>query len=162
FASVTLDSSGNFSITTNLLLDGSQDGIHVEHLRGTNQFGNVSTADVSFRLLTRPPTAPTFDLAAGTADLGPESTSAGRGTLIGQTDPFVSVSVVGTSLTGLSSGTGAFQIPGVTLVMGSNTLTLRATDAVGNTSTSSSLDVTRGTSTAGANPVIVWNQATLN
>ena len=87
FAPVTLNSSGNFSITTSLLLNGSQDGTHIEHLKATDQAGNVSTLDVSFVLKTTPPTQPTFDLAAGTADLGPETTSAAHVTLVGQTDP---------------------------------------------------------------------------
>src|SRR5581483_6423143 len=81
--------------------------------------GNVPT-------VARPALTPTFGLAPGTADLGPDATSAARVTLVGRTAPGATLTLAGTGKTALASGTGAFQIPGVSLAAGDNTLTVRA------------------------------------
>ena len=119
---------------------------------------------LSITILTKPPPVPTFDLAAGTADLGPETTSSSHVTLVGQTGPGDMVFLVGASLIALASNTGTFQIPGVTLASGANALTLQAEDAAGNTSSGSPLAVTYTppTNATPPNAVIFWNQATLN
>jgi hypothetical protein len=122
--------------------------------------GNTTAADFKFTLKTIPPAMPTFNLAQGTADAGPDTTTATRVTLVGQTDPGVTVSVVGTNLSAQAAGSGAFQIPGVSLAVGANPLQVTATDAAGNTSTASRT-VTRSSSSAPPNAVIVWNQAAL-
>ena len=141
------------------------DGKHALHLLATDAAGNVSQeTNFSFTLLTTPPAVPTFDLAAGTADLGAEQTSAGHVTLIGQAGPGDTVLLAGTSLSALVSGTGTFQIPGVALTSGANVLNLQAEDLAGNIGSSTALTVTYTppTSSTPPNPVIVWNQATLN
>jgi hypothetical protein len=107
------------------------------------------------------PQTPTFDLAAGTADLGPNTTSAALVTLVGQTSPGVSVGVVGTGLTALASGSGAFQIPGVGLDLGANDLTVMATDAAGHTNHYTRTVTRSTTSSDQSNAVLVWNRATL-
>jgi hypothetical protein len=53
FAPLALDASGNFSLTTDLPLDGGADGPHAVHLRAADLAGNVSgLTDVSFTLQT--------------------------------------------------------------------------------------------------------------
>lgn len=56
FAAVTLGGDGAFDITTNLPLDHTADGQHIEHLKATDNAGNVSLVDVSFTLDTTAPT----------------------------------------------------------------------------------------------------------
>jgi hypothetical protein len=162
FTPVMVNSLGQFSFNTGLALNGTADGPQTVQLKATDNAGNTTVFSLPFTLKTRPPTAPTFDLASGTADLGPEDTSAAVVTLVGQADPGITLTLVGAGLTSQASGSGNFQIPGVSLNMGANTLSVEATDQAGNTS-STSLTVMRGSSTsAQANAVIVWNQATLN
>jgi hypothetical protein len=163
YNSVSFDASGNFALpATTFALDGSADGPHTIHVKATDTLGNSTLVDFNFTLDTRPPAAPTFDLAQATADMGPDNTSATRVTLVGTTDAGATVTLVGTSLSAVASGSGAFQIPNVSLTLGVNSLQVRAADAAGNTS-SFSRTVTRSTSTgAQPNAVIVWNQATLD
>jgi hypothetical protein len=52
---VPLSTGGSFSLTTQLALDGTPDGVHVEHLKATDQAGNVRTFDQAFTLDTVPP-----------------------------------------------------------------------------------------------------------
>jgi hypothetical protein len=139
------------------------DGPHtlVAARRGAGGTFHANSDPFTIHIITTPPTAPAFDLAPGTADLGPETTSAARVTLVGTADPGDTLTLVGTGLTALASATGGFEIPGVSLVMGANTLTVQASDLAGNTS-SSSLTVTRGKPPTTPNAVIVWNQATLS
>src|SRR5207248_220466 len=87
-------------------------------------------------------------------------TAAARVTVVGHTDPNVSVTLVETGATTLSSNTGAFQFPGVMLAVGGNPFTVEAQDAAGNTS-SYAMTITRTVATAQPNAVIVWNQAAL-
>src|SRR5262249_43786197 len=48
-SNVTFDASGNYNFMTSLATDGSADGVHTVHLRGTDRAGNVSSfTDVSF------------------------------------------------------------------------------------------------------------------
>ncbi|HVX11566.1 MAG TPA: DUF4214 domain-containing protein [Pirellulales bacterium] len=163
FSSVTISAAGNFALpATSFALDGSADGLHTIHVKATDGAGNTTVTNFNFTLDTKPPATPTFDMAQGTSDLGVDDTGATLVTLVGQTDPGATVSLVGTTLSAQASGTGAFQIPGVSLSLGANQLKVQAADAAGNTS-SYSHTVTRGSSTgAPPNAVIVWNQATLN
>ena len=150
-------SNGQYSLPLAL-----SEGNNSVQVLGTDSFGQTSLATLPVVLDDIPPTVPTFNLAAGTITPQTiETTTAARVTLVGQTDANVTLTLVGTGLTALSSGTGAFQIPGVNLAVGADTLTVVATDQAGNTS-SYSLTVTRSTASSQPNAVIVWNQATLN
>src|SRR5262249_18026625 len=84
---VTSDSSGSYSFATTLVLDGSGDGNHTAHLRGTDRAGNVSAIfDIPFTLDTTPPPV-TFDLDPrfDTVPLGDQQTHFEVVTLVGQT-----------------------------------------------------------------------------
>jgi RHS repeat-associated protein len=79
FAPHSFDTTGSFSLTTALALDGSADGEHTVHLRATDVAGNVSSlSDVSFDLETA--AGPTTDFSGWTTgQLG--GTGAGTGTV---------------------------------------------------------------------------------
>lgn len=80
---------------------------------------------------------------------------------MGQTEPGVQVTLVGTGRAALGSGSGAFTFPNVTLTAGDNTLTAQATDTAGNTATFP-LTVHYTPPTGGqTDPVITWNQNAL-
>ncbi len=158
---VTADASGKFSFPTSLKLDGTADGKHTLVLVSTDVAGNATTKSVTFTLKAAPPAIPTFGLAiADQESNAPLSTTSSAPTLTGQTDPNISVKLVQTGATARTTNTGAFQFPGVSLALGDNVLTVVATDAAGNTS-SYQLTVHRDASLAGTNPVIFWDQVTL-
>lgn len=161
--SLPLDASGNYSFLTTLKLDGNDDGQHTLHIRATDNADNSSTSDLAFTLDTQPPTVPVFDLSRGsiTTAAAAHQTAAARVTLVGHTEPNVSVALVQTGDTTVSSDTGAFQFPGVLLALGDNPFTVLAQDAVGNTS-HYDLTITRNAATAQPSAVIVWNQVALN
>jgi cyclophilin family peptidyl-prolyl cis-trans isomerase len=50
FSSVSFDASGNFSLTTNLPVDGSATGAHTVTFRARDKGGNTGTASVGFTL----------------------------------------------------------------------------------------------------------------
>ena len=165
YAPVPFDpATGNFSFPTNLpLANQASDGSHTVTFQETDLLGKAGSTTFRFTIDTVPPAKPTFDLAKGTADIGPEDTSSSQVTLIGQAGPNLTVSVEGTTLTALTTGTGDFQIPGVTLTSGANSLTVADTDAAGNSNLSDPLAVTyTPQASPPPNAVIVWNQTTLN
>ncbi len=170
FAPVSVSvAGGRFSFTTTLATDGTADGPHIVYIEATDQAGNVSPlSSLPFTLKTSlqntSPAVPTVDLAPGTANLGPETTSSSQVTLVGQASPGNTITLVGTSSSALASATGTFQIPGVTLTPGENVLTVQAVNPAGKTADSSALTVTYTPPTTATPPnaVILWNQATLN
>ena len=155
-----VSNDGQASFTLGPLADGSYTLTAADEISPGDFVGTSSP--FTLQILTAPPATPTFDLAAGTADVAPETTSATLVTLVGETSPGVMLSLVGTGLTALASDTGGFQIPSVDLAVGANTLTVEAIDGAGNSS-SNSLTVTRSaTAPSEPDPVIVWNEATLS
>jgi cyclophilin family peptidyl-prolyl cis-trans isomerase len=137
FVTVPFDSSsGNFSFTTSLALDGSADGAHTVGLQARSRAGVLSSlSTVSFTLHTKV-TTPTFDLdpASDTGVVGDHITSLATVTLTGHTDPGVSVTLTQTNAKTTADSTGKFSFTGVTLTTGANTFTVQATDSSGNTS----------------------------
>ena len=138
FMSVPFDSTGNFSFTTALPLDGSADGPQVVHLRATDRVGNVSAVqDVPFTLDTTPPPV-VFDLAPAfdSPPLGDDQTSFTVVTLLGTTEPHTPVVLQPTGASTTSDEAGAFSFTGVALQAGPNAFTVTATDPAGNVGTS--------------------------
>jgi hypothetical protein len=162
FAAVGFDPSGNFGFLTTLALDGNADGIHKVLFRGSDNAGNTFDAPFSFTLLTKAPAAPAFqiDPTANTGTAANPVTTAGVVTLIGHTDPNVTVTLVGPAFQTMSSNTGTFQFTNVPLSLGANTYTAQATDVAG--TSSFSLTINRQASAGQGNAVLVWNQALLN
>ena len=115
-----------------------------------------------FTLDTIPPAQPNFgpaqsDREASTNGL---ATTNSQITLVGQTDPDAMVTLEGTRLTAQSTNTGTFQFTGVPLVLGNNTLSVKAVDEAGNASQASAT-IQRDPSPGGVNQVIYWNQVQL-
>jgi hypothetical protein len=162
FAPVGFDASGSFHFLTALALDGTADGIHTVLFQAADKAGNTVDAPFSFTLLTHAPAAPVFalDPTANTGTSTDPATTAGVVTLIGHTDPGVTVTLAGPALQTLSSNTGTFQFTGVPLDLGANTFTAQAVDAAG--TSSFSLTIQRQASAGQENEVLVWNQAVLS
>ncbi|SEF48157.1 Ig-like domain (group 3) [Nitrosospira multiformis ATCC 25196] len=113
------------------------DGSHTLHLQAFDAAGNASAQiDVAFTLDTAAPIQPVFDLAvtSDSGTVGDHITNAAKVALVGTSEPGVSISVVGTSISALANNLGNFQLAGISLQDGANVLTLRAIDAAGNTS----------------------------
>ncbi len=124
------------------------DGTHVLHLLAVDASGNPGGFEVAFTLDTAPPPAPAFDLApaSDTAPVGDQETTLATVTLAGQTEPGMLVTLVETGAQVTASGEGAFAFTGVSLALGANTFTARATDLAGNEG-EAALTVTRQTDT---------------
>ena len=101
--------------------------------------GNTSALSSSFSIEvdTVAPVQPQFDLApaSDTAPVGDQETTFPVVTLVGATDPHVQVELVEAGLFATSNASGAFTFGGVSLALGANTLTARATDLAGNEQT---------------------------
>ena len=160
--SVSFDaSSGEFTFTPSLALDGSAEGQHTVAFKAINSAGNTTVTDFRFSIDTIPPPQPTVALAVADRENGAAlSTTDGQVTLTGQTGANVSLEIVQTGATALSTNTGAFQFPDVPVSLGDNSLTIVATDAAGNTSQSQAT-IHRDASAGGTNQVILWDEITL-
>jgi hypothetical protein len=155
---VAVDAAGNFTFSTSLPLDGSADGVHSIVFEAKDKAGHIVDAPVSFMLLTRPPRTPVFGLA-GSSPGSSLTTTDRRVTLVGQTDPHVAVTLVGTGMQTVSTSTGAFQFPNVALSSGANPFTAEASDAAGTSDYTAT--ITQQAATNQPNAVLVWNQAAL-
>ena len=112
------------------LLDGS----HTFHLLATDANGaSLGTKDVTFTLDTQAPVVPNFNLAPGFA-VTTSATTFRSVTLVGSSDPGIMVSTTssGTLATTTTAADGSFQLSNVVLSVGSNSITLTATDLAGN------------------------------
>lgn len=157
---------GTFTLDRNLLAHvfGAtlSDGQHALHLQAADAAGNVSSFGIFFTLDTTVPAAPAFDLSAASdiISISQHTTSAGRVTLVGRTEPGSTVALLGTGLSALSSNQGAFAFNGISLQVGSNAFTARATDRAGN-SADFQRSIERVQQTNQQDPVLRWNQAAI-
>jgi len=162
-----LQGTGAFTLSTarmNQLAGGFlADGAHILHLRATDARGNIATIDQAFTLDTLAPLSPTFDLSltSDTGTLGDQQTTAGIVTLKGVTDPTTPIQLVGPGTSTLSNGIGTFQLPDLTLAVGANAFTFRASDVAGNHS-DVTRTITRLAATQQADVVLTWNQIMLD
>ena len=163
--SSTIQPSGSFELSPRLLakVDGGTlpNGMHTLHLDAVDTAGNSTEVDVAFTLQTTPPPSPVFGLSAADQTSTPDQTQSGRVTLVGQTGPGDTVTLVSTGETTIANTSGAFQLTNVALALGANPLTVQATDFAGNSS-SYSLTIDRVAPSSTPDPVIQWNQTTLN
>ena len=154
--------TGAFDYTTTLALDGSADGAHTVVITATDAGGRSSSSSVSYHLKTTLPAAPKFmlstsDQAGGPGIANPSlTTTAGRVSLVGLTDPNLTVTLTPTGATSLANSAGKFQFPGVALAPGLNDFTVTVTDLAGNTNQYQAT-VIRTIGGAGSNEVVRWN-----
>jgi RHS repeat-associated protein len=134
FAPVTVDTTGHFSFTTGLPLNGSADGHHTVQLRATDTVGNASTTSVAFTLAT---VAPTLTLVAPATGATVNTTAHLVGSVAAVAGP-------GTAQFALDGGAfapltlnaaGAFDqaLAATPLAAGSHQVVVKAADAAGNT-----------------------------
>lgn len=143
------------------------DGTHTMHARLTDFFGQITAAELTFRLVPFDEARPDPEPLALTASLSPESDPDGNGvvlvpqvTVIGQTLPDAHVQMTAASSTetvtreATADSSGHFQF--VTNVSpGTNTVRLQARDALGRT-----IEVER--SVQRGDVILDWNSALLN
>lgn len=136
-----LDPSGVFTITRARLetINGAPliDGEHTLNLRAIDDRGNVTLATLTFTLDTTPPAQPTLllDGSSDTPPLGDRQTTLASVKIVGVTSPNVLVQLVQLGTTATSDDNGRYEFEDVPLALGGNSLTVRATDSAGNTST---------------------------
>ena len=128
----TLDADAIVSINGARLGNGP----HTLHLLVEYFSGQVIRFDLAFTFDTVPPRTPTLDLDPGsdTDEVGDQTTLLETVTLAGTTDPDTSVALIETGQTTTADAAGAFLFEQVSLAVGDNALTVRATDAAGNES----------------------------
>ncbi len=115
------------------------DGSHTMIVQAGDFAGNLATTAWSFAIDT---TAPRLDISSPTPGL---VTSASTVTVTGVTEPGASVSIGGSSVS--VDGSGAFS-SAVSLIEGSNTIDVSASDALGNTASTSLTVVSDSTAPA--------------
>jgi hypothetical protein len=158
---VALTPEGSFEFHPALAVDGSADGVHRVEFIARDGFGNASRFEVEFTLDTQAPVLPPLRLSAGSGFVSPQTSSAGRVTLLGAATPGLTVSLVGSGMSALVNNAGEFMFPAVPLVVGDNLFTATATDAAGNTVQVPTL-IRRVEIAAQQDPVLRWNQMLLD
>jgi hypothetical protein len=137
----SVNADGTFTLTPSQLqqINGSalSQGAHTLHLTALDNLGNiVATKNVTFTLDSTAPVAPTLNLspASDSAPTGDNQTTNATVSLIGTTEAAATVKLQPTGTTATAGGSGNFTIDNVPLVTGANSFTVTATDAAGNTS----------------------------
>ncbi|KYC37634.1 hypothetical protein WA1_39925 [Scytonema hofmannii PCC 7110] len=114
------------------------DGIHTLHLFARDGYGNNSSIfDFAFNFDTTPPQTPIFNLetTSDSGTLGDKKTKFETVTLVGQTEANVTVVLEQTHAVTTSDSTGKFAFANVSLAIGDNPFTVKATDIAGNEKT---------------------------
>ena len=161
-----IDAQGRFTLTPGRLgqiLAGTPgtalpDGTRTVHLTAADVNGNTAALDVTATVLTAAPAIVGLGLAAGSGAVGDNATPASTVALTGTSAAGATVTIAGQSA--LVAAGGGFQIPGVALQDGSNTLIATATDRAGNTAQAQITVKRQGTVTA--DQTLIWNQAALD
>jgi hypothetical protein len=163
----TNNGGGNWSLTpaqlSGLMLTAGTTSATLDVL-ATNTEGTTASAPMQSIALTvvAPPAAPVFDLSKADQSGAPGShqTQSQIVTLVGQTGAGDTVTLESTGQSTIANTTGGFQFDSVSLALGNNALTVRASDSFGQ-STTYSLTVQREAAVGGTDPVLQWNQTTL-
>ncbi|WP_460203034.1 Ig-like domain-containing protein, partial [Scytonema sp. NUACC21] len=114
------------------------DGIRTLHLFARDEYGNNSSIfDFTFNFDTTPPSEPIFNLgvASDSGTLADKKTKFETVTLVGQTEANVSVVLEQTRAVTISDSNGKFTFANVSLAIGDNLFSVRATDIAGNEKT---------------------------
>lgn len=138
-ASVQADGSFVISAAQLAALAGGSlaDGAHTVRLQAKDAAGNASpTVDVSFTLDTQAPSGAAFGITSADALAGTDNqTGATIVTLRGTADAGSTITLAGQAANSTASAAGVFQLPGVNLGQGDNSVSLTVTDAAGNSQT---------------------------
>ncbi|MDB5338653.1 MAG: Phosphoesterase, PA-phosphatase related protein [Planctomycetaceae bacterium] len=139
------------------------DGEHTLHLQVADKFGESSALfNLSFTLVTSVVVTPTLSLSptSDTGTVGDSETSVARVTLVGETTPQASVTLVDTGDTTVANTAGVFQFTNVALAVGENSFTVSATNGLGNP-VQQSATFTRLNQASSSDVVLDWNGQTL-
>ena len=157
---IAINADGSFVFDPLLERNGSQDGKHTVHLLARDIYTNETRFDVDFVLDTLAPLAPALNLSAASGLVSAQTSSASRVSLVGVTDPGISVALAAPAATALASSTGAFLFDSISLALGDNVFTTTATDEAGNVAMATTT-IRRVASSGQTDPVIRWNQTVL-
>ena len=158
--SAQLQANGNFTLSRAVmdsLAGGSlADGSHTLRLIARDAAGNASTPlDISFKLDRLAPSGARFGISSVDALGGDDSkTSSAVVSLLGSAEAGTAITLVAQGLSTTAGGSGTFQLPGVALASGDNSITLKVTDAAGNSQTVT-LTLTRSAATQ-TDAVLDW------
>lgn len=159
-----IDGSFTISAARQASLFGSPlpTGPHTLRLRASDEHGFAAPTEVSFTFDTSGPPITRLDLssASDSGQIGDQKTSAARVVIVGQTDPLVTLTLAETGAVALSSKTGLFQFPGVSLERGLHTFTVIAANSFGNPS-QRQITLEGVSEAVGVDPVLRWNQTLL-
>ena len=146
---LAFDASGNFSYTTNLVLNGSADGPHTLRFLARDWANNSRTLDFPWILDATAPQTLTFRLDPffDTAPVGDQVTRFSSVFITGQTEPNVEVRLevaagsagavsgqpisTASILTTIADAQGRFTVQGIDLTEGANRLMVTARDSFG-------------------------------
>ena len=160
-----LQPSGTFTLSRavlNTLAGGSlTDGSHVVRVVAQDAAGNASApVNVAFRLDTQAPTGASFGIGVVDALAGNDAqTGSALVTLQGLAEGGSTITLAAQGLTSTADANGKFQLPGVALALGDNSITLSVADAAGNAQTVART-LTRVAATQ-ADPILEWTNIAL-
>ncbi|MGE3820325.1 MAG: hypothetical protein AB7I30_13005, partial [Isosphaeraceae bacterium] len=160
--------TGAFQFPVALARDGSADGPHVVVFHGVDRSGNVgASVEIRFTLDTTPPLTPTLELdpASDSAPRGDGQTTESVVTLVGLSEPGVTITLTPGGRTTRTDAAGQFRFDGIALVLGTNTFQATASDALHRSTTTTATIVRLTTNTIPApvdgEIVLAWNDRAL-
>lgn len=141
--STTADGSGNWSVTTSQLSDGTHSLKATQTDSGANTSPLSQALSVTIDTSASPPTTLALSAGSDSGTLGDGITNVGTPTVTGHSEAGATVRLYdtdGTTLLGsaTANGGGNWSITSSTLAPGSHTLTAKQTDVAGNVSVASS------------------------
>ncbi|MDG0865163.1 choice-of-anchor D domain-containing protein, partial [Pelomonas aquatica] len=160
-----LQANGSFTLSRAVLdtLAGGKlaDGAHVVRVVAKDAAGNASTpVDVAFKLDTQAPTGASFGIGVIDALAGNDAqTGSAIVTLQGLAEAGATITLAAQGLSSTADASGRFQLPGVALALGDNSITLSVADAAGNAQTVART-LTR-VATTQTDPVLEWTNIAL-
>lgn len=159
--------NGSFTLSQNALETRFPgvliDGEHTLQLQVADKFGESSDRfDLTVTLVTSVVATPSLSLSptSDTGTVGDSETSVARVTLVGETTPQASVTLVDTGETTIANTAGIFQFTNVALAIGENSFTVSATNGLGNP-VQQSATFTRLNQASSSDVVLDWNGQTL-
>jgi cyclophilin family peptidyl-prolyl cis-trans isomerase len=125
-ASVLVSTVGEFSYTTQLRTDGSQDGQHTFTFVAHDSSGNASDPKVVTFTLSTSSKGLTLQLDSASSDLGGNKTTKATVNLTGTGPASTTITLTQTGATTQSDANGKFTFSNVSVATGSNTFTVTA------------------------------------
>lgn len=134
------------------------EGVHLVQAIVADVAGNVASAsiDVTIDLTAPPPPEVRLSAVSDSGIAGDGVTNVKQVTIVGTTVANSLVTIANTSLAGLASNSGQYQLPGVLLSEGANTFSIQVADLAGNVG-SRDVSYTLEAAQGSVDPVLEWN-----